>query len=132
LNKTILGALAVAAVCVATLLIGEGINAVARWSKLDGSVTYHTYMLIKGAVARGSKSSEHEGPPFTRLLERDELDALIPKLKAAYAVLGNSRYDELRNELAAINTREGGCLVQKPNVHKTCICAPTSSTRLIR
>ena len=119
MNKTILGALAVAAVCVATLLIGEGINAVARWSKLDGSVTYHTYMLIKGAVARGSKSSEHEGPPFTRLLERDELDALIPKLKAAYAVLGNSSYDELRNELAAINTREGGCLVQKPNVHKT-------------
>jgi hypothetical protein len=41
LNKTILGVFAVAAVCVATLLIGvligEGINAVARWGKLDAA-----------------------------------------------------------------------------------------------
>jgi lysophospholipase L1-like esterase len=117
LNKTILGVLAVAAVCVVTLLIGEGINAVARWSKLDGSVTYHTYMLIKGAVSR--HSSEREGPLFTRLLERDEIDALIPKLKAAGVALGNSDYYELMNPVAAVNTREGGCTVQKPNVRKT-------------
>jgi lysophospholipase L1-like esterase len=117
LNKTILSVVAVAAVCVATLLIGEGINAVARWSKLDGSITYHTYMLIKGAVSR--HSSEPEGPLFTRLLERDELDALIPKLKAAAVAVGNSSYRETMNGQAAVNTHEGGCRVQKPNVRKT-------------
>ena len=122
MNKKILGVVAVAAVCVATLLIGEGINAVARWSKLDGSVTFHTYRLIKKALSKKVvtvNSGDHDGPLFTKLLKRDEIDALIPKLKAAPAALGNSPYSELKTSVVAINTREADCKVQKPNVHKT-------------
>jgi lysophospholipase L1-like esterase len=40
-------------------------------------------------------------------------------LKAAGAGLGNSPYRELIREVAAVNTREEGCSVQKPNLHKT-------------
>jgi hypothetical protein len=129
LNKKILGVVTVAAVCVATLLIGEGINAIARWKKLDGSITFHTYRLIKKSLSKKVvtvnsvdvtvNSGDHDGPLFTKLLERDEIDALIPKLKAAGAGLGNSPYRELITEVAAVNTRDEGCLVQKPNLHKT-------------
>lgn len=122
MNKKILGVVAVAAVCVATLLIGEGINAVARWSTLDGSLSFHTYRLIKKALSKKVvtvNSGDHDGPLFTKLLKRDEIDALIPKLKAAGAGLGNSPYRELIREVAAVNTREEGCSVQKPNLHKT-------------
>jgi lysophospholipase L1-like esterase len=115
--------LAVVALCVVTILIIEGINAVARWGHLDGSITYHAYKLIDQVVPRNKRvakdASQPQGPPFTRLLERREIDDLIPKLKAAAVGLGNSDYSELISDPAAINTQEGGCHVQKPNVRKT-------------
>ena len=66
-----------------------------------------------------SPSEDREGPSFTQLLERDEIDPLIPKLKAAAIGLGNSDYRVLQRKAAAINIRENGCLVQKPNLRKT-------------
>ncbi len=121
MKKTVIGVLAVGMLCVVVVLIGEGVNSVVRWDKLDGSVTYHTYLLIQKALRTGKTVTvNHEGPPFTWLLDRSELDALVPKLKADGVGLGNTDYRVLKdNTSIAINEEEGGCLVQKPNVRKT-------------
>lgn len=120
--KVTLGALAVVAVCVVTLLTCEGIYAIARWSEFDGSVTYKTYELIResGRPPDEGRNFADEGPPFTRLLQRNEIEPLLPKLRRAGVALGNSPYKkELKTVQAAINMNDDSdCLVQKPNINK--------------
>jgi lysophospholipase L1-like esterase len=123
MKKAILNVLAVVALCVVTVLIFEGIYSIARWSKSDGSITYQAYRLMGQVIARNKRTARHsedrEGPSFTQLLERDEIDPLIPKFQAAAIGLGNSDYVELLTPAAAMGMREEGCLVQKPNLRKT-------------
>jgi hypothetical protein len=53
------------------------------------------------------------------LVERAELENLIPAMRIAGIGLGNSIYPELVSENAAFNTVADRCLLQKPNLNKT-------------
>jgi len=122
MKKVILNVLVVAVLCAATVFIVEGIHAVVLGSRLDGSITSRAREIIAEAITggrRGKQAGDQQGPAYTQLLEDEEIESLIPKLKADVVALGNSRFTELKNPGAAINTRQDGCLVQKPNVHKT-------------
>jgi lysophospholipase L1-like esterase len=94
----------------------EGIYAVRHWEAPETSVTYRIYARyfrpIENPIGK-------EGPPFTWLLQREQIERLIPKLKAAGVALGNSPFHELRADKAAITEITEGCRTQKPNLRKT-------------
>ncbi|MCZ6666422.1 MAG: hypothetical protein O7B81_14050 [Gammaproteobacteria bacterium] len=117
LKKVLLGTTGAVAICLIMLLIGEGANAILSWKQFDGSFTYKTYRIIKTAL-RDSPSLD-SGPAYTRLLSREHLERLIPKLMALDAGLGNSPYLELQTPASVVNQRDGDCLVQKPNLRRT-------------
>jgi hypothetical protein len=126
MNKIVPNILVVVTLSVATVLLLEGLYAVTQWDEFDGSVTYKTYKRFVAEQERvpwhgeEPEEPEPEGPPFTRLLTREEIDILIPKLKAAAVGLGHSRYIELKQEAASINTKdERGCNTHKAHLHKT-------------
>ena len=128
MNKVALNVLIAMTLCVMTALTFEGIYALAQWDKPRGSIIYQTYARFVGNKeitpwndeTQASDSSEPQEPPYTRLLPREEIDRLLPKLKAAAVGLGNSPYIELKQEAAAITSRdERGCVTQKANLRKT-------------
>lgn len=119
MGRIILGSVGVGALCLAVVLIAEGANAVLRWQHLDGSITYNAYLLLKTTFQRPRAAAAAADPPYTRMLTRSMMDPLIPKLKTLGAAVGNSPYDDLVTAAAALNTVEGGCIVQKPNLRKT-------------
>ncbi|MGE4617828.1 MAG: hypothetical protein AAEJ43_12505, partial [Gammaproteobacteria bacterium] len=115
--KALLGSIGAVVVCLIMLLIGEGANAILSWKQYDASFTYKIYRMIKTAL-RESPALKG-GPAHTRLLSREHLEPLIPRLMALDAGLGNSPFGELETPASAVNQRDGDCLVQKPNLRKT-------------
>src|SRR5688572_9274499 len=112
MKKLALNFLIVVLLCIATMVVLEGIYALAQWDKSRGTITYQTYLRLAGNEelppwndeTHLSDSSEPDGAPFTRLLTREAIERLIPKLKVAAVGLGNSPYIELKQEAAEINT----------------------------
>lgn len=100
-----------------TVLVVEGGHALARWKRLDGSITYKAWRTWREA-GRGSEDAT-AAPAFTRTLSYADLEALVPALADVDAGIGNSPFDVLVTREAAVNERVDGCLVQKPNLRKT-------------
>jgi len=115
--KALLGSIGAVVVCLIMLLIGEGANAILSWKQYDASFTYKIYRMIKTALRE--LPALKGGPAHTRLLSREHLEPLIPRLMALDAGLGNSPFGELETPASAVNQRDGDCLVQKPNLRKT-------------
>lgn len=115
-QRLLTAALALAS-CALALLLVEGIYSVARWSRPHQSLT-------RRIVGLGAAAWRHEPPPEpgspNALLIRDpgEIEALLDVLEADGVGLGNTPYSRLKTERASINTRQDGCLIQKPNLHK--------------
>lgn len=120
----LLGILAVGAVCAATWLISEGLYAIAQRGQSDTSITHKTYILVREQIIKGLKLREasdpaaNEGPPYTRVLQADDIEDLLPELKEAGVAIGNVPYSELMSADDAINMDDGDCLTQKPHVDK--------------
>jgi hypothetical protein len=116
MKQALSGTLAVIALCLVTFALGEGIYAISQWGKPHTSVAYRLYGLLGGG---GSATADRSGPPFTWLLDPDRIEALLPQLKANGVGIGNSPFDELQTEKAAMITETDGCLSMKPNLHKS-------------
>src|SRR5262245_47030389 len=107
--KVLSGLMVATTLSVLVFLLCEGIYAIAQWNEFEGSVTYNTYSLFENtyslfenATDEGatSENEEDEGPTYTRLLKRDRIEALLPKLKLIGAGLGNSPYRQLKSDKA--------------------------------
>ena len=117
MKKTIGGLLLIVTLCGLTLLVGEGLNALIRWNDLDGSITYKTYRMFK--TAGRTAGPDADLLVYQKTVSRPMFDAVLPDLAKAGAGMGNSPFEELEVDAAAINTRDAqGCLVQKPNLDK--------------
>ena len=98
------------------LMVVEGVNAVAHWSRPSYSLT----RKLASFVGLDFSGSETMSFPYKPVLTADgELVDLFPELKAINAGIGNSPYRALRTDESAMNTKKGDCLVQKPNLDKT-------------
>jgi lysophospholipase L1-like esterase len=130
MKSVVLNLLLALIVGVVAVLMLEGVYSVSNWGTFRRSLTFEGYKIARQALVKGKWPSwviQHsqrpntliDEPNFTKLLDREELNYLVPKLKNAAVGLGNSDYHELQRDAAAINTHEGECLVQKPNLRKT-------------
>ncbi|MGE3831507.1 MAG: SGNH/GDSL hydrolase family protein [Parvibaculaceae bacterium] len=98
------------------LMIVEGVNAVAHWSRPSYSLT----RKLASFIGLDFSSGETVKFPYRAVLTTDgELVGLLPELKKINAGIGNSPYSALRTDESAMNTKKDGCLVQKPNLDKT-------------
>lgn len=114
MSRRIFGILAYAVALIVLVLAVEGAYSVARWSRLDRSILYDAYRMV---VPAPQMAGTTDGLPVAT---REQIEALLPDMRAAGAGMGNVPYkDELVNDRAAINVvGEDGCLVQKPNLSK--------------
>ena len=98
------------------LMVVEGVNAVAHWSRPSYSLTRKLASFIGLDFSGGATQSF----PYRPVLTADgELVDFLPELKAINAAIGNSPYSTLRTDDAAMNMEVDGCHVQKPNLDKT-------------
>ncbi len=100
-----------------TFLVGEGLYAISLGGRSGQSLSYQLYDLI------GSRANPvADTPPGIRadvINDERAFESLLEDFKEDGVGLGNTPYDVLRTQRAALNYDEGGCLRQKPNADKT-------------
>lgn len=78
------------------------------------------YQLHASARQRGQPPG---GPPAELadrvIVHQGQIEPLLDSFRAHGVGLGNTPFDELRTELAALNHVEDGCQLLKPSAHKT-------------
>jgi hypothetical protein len=89
-------------------VVAEGIYSLAHRT----SLVYELYLRWFG---------EHvpQDPSVQMITDAREFSPLLTALRENGVGLGNAPFSEVRTDEAAINATENGCLVQKPNLHKT-------------
>jgi hypothetical protein len=113
MRKTILIISGYAAFVLLALLCLEGALSIARWKHADRSIVYDGYQLINRSLAAPSPSNHP-------LAGRDEIESLIPTMIQAGLGMGNTPYNELVTDQAAINeVGPDGCQSPKANLRKT-------------
>jgi hypothetical protein len=100
-----------------TLVIAEGVYALVRGERLDTSLSFKAYYLMTQGMPwlESAQSLDIYAPVISR---STAFDQLLDAFEADGVALGNSQYEQLRTELAKMNTITDGCLVQKPNLDK--------------
>jgi hypothetical protein len=97
-------------------LLAEGVYSVTRGAQAETSFGYALFSrwLWDGKVA---DFDAHD--PNTRVVQRlEQIEQLVPALRANGVGMGNSPFKELKTEEAGVNREDGGCLEQKPNQRK--------------
>lgn len=122
--KTALLFLLTLAITLVTFLAGEGLYAISLGDRSGQSLTYQLYDLIN------SKLNTSDGTPSgirANIIRYErEFKSLLQDFKEDGVGLGNTPYEVLRTEKAAINYDEDGCLRQKPNLGKTSVYLRTT------
>lgn len=109
----------VLAVLVATLvpwLLAEGIHIVIKGSQAETSLAYSFLDNLLHGKTIGD-ANPHD-PASEMIATVDQIEALLPAMKASGVGLGNSPFSSLKTEEASVNSEKGPCLEQKPNLHK--------------
>jgi len=96
-------------------LMAEGIYSLARGPQAETSLAWS---LIDGLSAESPPGADPDDPATLMLTDTALIKALLPAMKAAGVGLGNSPFSELKTEAASINSEQGECLEQKPNLRK--------------
>jgi len=97
-------------------LLAEGIHILARGAKPQTSLAY-SFLAKMRQPAAPEQASPHD--PASQMIVREaDIEALLPDMKAAGMGLGNSPFSELKTEEASVNSEQGECLEQKPNIRK--------------
>jgi hypothetical protein len=117
MSRTFLKAIIVVVASVTTVLIFEGIYSVAKWNRASSSIIYDAYRMLKDRHTHAD--AVDPALAYTRTISLAELEEVVPYLQEVDAGLGNSPFQELVTDAAAVNHEVGGCLEQKPNIHKT-------------
>jgi hypothetical protein len=94
-------------------LVGEGVLALSRGYSPDTSLAFRALSFLRAAPV-GDDSRLYR-PVLTDLTE---LEALFEVFRENGVALGNSHYEELMTEAAAVNRTAGSCLELRPNVRK--------------
>jgi len=109
----------VVVVLVATLvpwLLAEGIHIVIKGSQAETSLAYSFLANLLHPKTIG-EVNPHD-PASAMIATVDQIEALLPAMKASGVGLGNSPFSSLKTEEASVNSEKGACLEQKPNLHK--------------
>lgn len=116
--RNVLFGLLVSVVVVVTLLIAaEGIHSLVQGGKPHVSLSYDALEALGLAGPPKSEAGGAYAPYFT---DPSELSDLIETLTAAGVGVGNSPFEELKNDQAAMNLASDGdgCLGLKPGVRR--------------
>jgi hypothetical protein len=98
-------------------LLAEGVYSVTRGAQAE---TSFAYALLSRWLWQGKLPDFDPRDPNTRVVERlEQIERLVPELRANGVGMGNSPFKELKTEEAGVNTEEGGCVAQKPNQDKS-------------
>lgn len=97
-------------------LIAEGVHILIKGSQAETSLAYSFFSRL-GAAPPAEKSDPHD-PASQMIVDINEIEALLPVMKANGVGLGNSPFSALKTEEASVNTEQNECLKQKPNIHK--------------
>src|SRR5262249_37897111 len=101
---------------VISYLVAEGIYALSHGGQAETSLGY---AVLARVLWQRQPGPEDPRDANSRLIvDPAEIDRLIGSMKENAVGLGNSPYRALETDAAAVNQKEGGCLVQKPNQHK--------------
>jgi hypothetical protein len=116
-QKHVIGIFAVGAISLVTWLVAEGVVSIARLGNQGHSATFRAYSFAKTTLWRTVQENSQEGPKFTWLLNKGQ----IASLAATGIGLGNVPRNLVRHDTSddQVNSREGGCPSQKPNLRKT-------------
>jgi hypothetical protein len=119
MNRTILKATLLVVSVAMAILVFEGAYAIGKWKVPSSSIIYDAYRKL---VDRNRSTTIDQLPrelAYSATLSLSELEAVVPYLKEIDAGLGNSSFEELVTNAAAVNHMVGGCLEQKANLRKT-------------
>ncbi len=109
----------VVAVAFATLvpwLLAEGIRIVAKGSQAETSLARS--FLANLARPAPPEAADPRDPASQMIVRVADIERLLPVMKENGVGLGNSPFSELKTEEASVNTEQGECLEQKPNLRK--------------
>jgi len=106
----------VLAATVVPWLLAEGIHILVKGSQAETSLAY-SFLSGVGRKAAADQADPHD-PASQMIVNVDDIEKLLPAMKAAGMGLGNSPFSELKTEEASVNTEKGECLEQKPNIRK--------------
>jgi hypothetical protein len=115
MKKALLAALAIVLTSAATLLLWEGVYSIAKGRKPHLSLSYQA--LARAGLA-GRAAHDAEGAYAPWFSEAGELSSLLAPIREAAVGVGNSPFDEVVTEAAAINTSVDGCPALKPDQRK--------------
>jgi lysophospholipase L1-like esterase len=119
MKNVLFAALACALVVTAALLAVEGVHSLAAGRKPHVSLSYEALSALD-LVGAPKKTKVPEGAYAPYITDADEVSDLIEPLTEAGIAIGNSPYEELRTDNAALNTEaDDGCIGPKPNRRKT-------------
>ena len=115
--KTLFSGLVALLVAGVALLACEGAYSLWRTHQPGTSLAYQLY-----ASARASlwPSGERAADLASRVIVQDsQVQGLLETFRAHGVALGNTPFDELRTDLAALNEEAEGCKLLRPNLDKT-------------
>jgi len=98
-------------------LAAEGLYALGHGSRAGTSLANQLY--ARWFTEPDVPAYDPHDPTTWVITDPASLAAMIELFKANGVGIGNSPFRELRRDAVAINTKEHGCLVQKPNLRKT-------------
>jgi hypothetical protein len=97
-------------------LLAEGIHILIKGPQAETSLAYSLISSLH-RVAPAAQSDPHD-PASQMIVRVGDIEALLPAMKASGVGLGNSPFSELKTEEASVNSEQGKCLEQKPNLRK--------------
>src|SRR5688572_2299632 len=97
-------------------LLAEGIHILIKGPKAETSLAYS--FLSKLSQKEPPAEANPHDPASQMIVRASDIETLLPAMKASGVGLGNSPFSELKTEEASVNTEQGECLEQKPNIRK--------------
>ena len=116
LKKLLFAAVGVIVATAISYLVAEGVYSLSHGGQAETSLGYallsrHLWVQKPGALDARDASSRV-------IVDRSQIEKLLDTMKANGVGLGNSPFDVLKTDEAAINVEKDGCLWQKPNLRK--------------
>ena len=107
---------AVLAATIVPWLLAEGIHILIKGAQAETSLAY-SFLSSLHRPKPAAQSDPHD-PASQMIVSVSQIEPLLPIMKANGVGLGNSPFSALKTEEASVNTEQGNCLEQKPNLHK--------------
>lgn len=97
-------------------LLAEGIYSLVKGTQAETSLAYS--FLANRLAAAPPAEPDPDNPASLMITSEDQIEPLLGAMVASGVGLGNSPFSELKTEEASVNSEQGECLEQKPNLRK--------------